>query len=717
MLATIVERWPGSRSRSGWLVFPETTWFGLPTAETLTAALDAAGRVGEQARVQVAPSPPLAPLMLAGSPASGPRCSRRTRWRSERGAPCSPCCRPSRSWASRTRCSRTSCARSSGCCSWSRRRRCCSPTGSGACRAGARCGRHRAGPRGSTSRPAEAPGAWPRRPSWSPRWLPIVLPGFGSRGVIDFSTTSDDRVRIDPLVSVQASLHARRGRPGVRGRSRRRAVLAHGRAAELRRTTSGARIPSPATVADRARRAARDVDACRETRRDDRGDVHDHERARVAVAAAPLPTRCRPTRRSMACGGTRGGLDLISRAASSAGVTYTRRGRQVVQPTPERASRRSTIAATRPRPYAVTPADLPPEIGDVGRTVDRERGHRLRRGSSRSRTRFTDPTGSSPTTTTCRARRATDAMVEFLTQTKDGLLPAVLERDGGDAANARHPGAAGRRLHARAVHRRSGDRLTVTTENAHSWVEVLFPSFGWVPVRADPEPAERRRLPLPRPRRSASRAWHRAGAGDGGQPAARGPPRQSAASSAALRGAPTACSAPRSRAAAIGGRARPPASANAAPVRVRVTARRCSPRRRVARRVGLALVPAARGPGAAGCRLRRAGPAPRTLILATYDVFAERAAELGHPRESRPDPRGVPARRPWPRAHRARRRPGSADPRSRPTRPTPGVSPARHEAAEATRASHAVVPRDAAATPAGPSAHRAVPATLTLAGR
>ena len=35
---------------------------------------------------------------------------------------------------------------------------------------------------------------------------PILLPGFGSRGLIDFSTADDGRVRIDPLVSVQSSL-------------------------------------------------------------------------------------------------------------------------------------------------------------------------------------------------------------------------------------------------------------------------------------------------------------------------------------------------------------------------------------------------------------------------------------------------------------------------------------------------------------------------------
>lgn len=49
----------------GLTVFPETTWYGLPTADTLRAALDAAGVVGEQARIQVAPAEPIAPLLLA----------------------------------------------------------------------------------------------------------------------------------------------------------------------------------------------------------------------------------------------------------------------------------------------------------------------------------------------------------------------------------------------------------------------------------------------------------------------------------------------------------------------------------------------------------------------------------------------------------------------------------------------------------------------------
>jgi transglutaminase-like putative cysteine protease len=64
LLATIASA-AGVAVAVGLMVFPDTTWYGLPTADTLRAALDAAGAVGEQARIQVAPAVPIAPLLLA----------------------------------------------------------------------------------------------------------------------------------------------------------------------------------------------------------------------------------------------------------------------------------------------------------------------------------------------------------------------------------------------------------------------------------------------------------------------------------------------------------------------------------------------------------------------------------------------------------------------------------------------------------------------------
>jgi len=49
----------------GALVLPWTTWHGLPTVETLRVMGDSATLVGQQARIQVAPTPPLPPLLLA----------------------------------------------------------------------------------------------------------------------------------------------------------------------------------------------------------------------------------------------------------------------------------------------------------------------------------------------------------------------------------------------------------------------------------------------------------------------------------------------------------------------------------------------------------------------------------------------------------------------------------------------------------------------------
>ena len=64
LLATVVSG-IGLALAIGLIVFPETTWYGLPTTETLRAALDAAALVGEQARIQPAPAEPIDPLLLA----------------------------------------------------------------------------------------------------------------------------------------------------------------------------------------------------------------------------------------------------------------------------------------------------------------------------------------------------------------------------------------------------------------------------------------------------------------------------------------------------------------------------------------------------------------------------------------------------------------------------------------------------------------------------
>ena len=53
----------------GWFVFPGTLWYGLPSAHTFHAITRALSEVGQQTRVQVAPTQPLKPLLMAAATA------------------------------------------------------------------------------------------------------------------------------------------------------------------------------------------------------------------------------------------------------------------------------------------------------------------------------------------------------------------------------------------------------------------------------------------------------------------------------------------------------------------------------------------------------------------------------------------------------------------------------------------------------------------------
>jgi transglutaminase-like putative cysteine protease len=75
LLAILVERWHvllsllvtilGLGVAIGLSVFPSTTWWGIPTLDTVRAAQDALALVGRTAQVQVAPAIPLPPLLIA----------------------------------------------------------------------------------------------------------------------------------------------------------------------------------------------------------------------------------------------------------------------------------------------------------------------------------------------------------------------------------------------------------------------------------------------------------------------------------------------------------------------------------------------------------------------------------------------------------------------------------------------------------------------------
>jgi transglutaminase-like putative cysteine protease len=65
LIATVVSA-AGLLMAIGWLIFPDTLHWRLPTLETFKAIGTALGDVGREAQVTVAPAPPVAPLLLAG---------------------------------------------------------------------------------------------------------------------------------------------------------------------------------------------------------------------------------------------------------------------------------------------------------------------------------------------------------------------------------------------------------------------------------------------------------------------------------------------------------------------------------------------------------------------------------------------------------------------------------------------------------------------------
>lgn len=188
-------------------VFPDTTWYGIPTGDTLRAALDAAGAVGEQARLQVAPATPIAPLMLAAVVSLWAAIFSAHALAFRAGSPLlglvppvalvafadtvlEQFVKPLYGWAFLVAAIAVvfadGLARVQG---W--------------------------GPVWSSSRRgiAATAGRGARRLAGTVLTAaliaPILVPGFGSRAVIDFGAVSDERVTIDPIVAVTNRLQQR----------------------------------------------------------------------------------------------------------------------------------------------------------------------------------------------------------------------------------------------------------------------------------------------------------------------------------------------------------------------------------------------------------------------------------------------------------------------------------------------------------------------------
>ncbi|MGZ4109325.1 MAG: transglutaminase family protein [Actinomycetota bacterium] len=472
----------------GVFVFPGTTWLGLPTRETLRATLDALGRVGHDARVQVAPSEPLRPLILAALTAVWTASFSAHALAIRAGSPLLSVLPPValvgfadtvledgarpfyallllaaallvvfmdglrriRQWGP----------------VWSSpgRRRLSSVAGRGARRVGI------------TAVIAALA-------------FPGVLPGFRSDALIDFSSGSGQGVHLDPFISIRNNLTRTQPVPLYKITSTDQtgnAFPAYWRAYTLdlfngeawttsdpsgeRGTTIAPPIGLPQTV-----RAPDDATTIVTQKVELLQDQHDTALPlaypAISVLGPMAEIRYNPQLGTVTVPGT---------LAADTSYTVTS---DVVIPTPEQLDA-VTMSSPDPR-YVYLPKSMPPGIAEIAhRWTDNVSPATPYRKVLAIMDRLSE-TGGFVYDERVDPRDDANALVDFLTKTRRGFCQqfaaamAVLVRELGYPARV-------------AVGYRSGQAAgaksyLVSTHDAHAWVEVYFPGYGWLPFEPTPK--------------------------------------------------------------------------------------------------------------------------------------------------------------------------------------------------------------------------------------
>lgn len=490
-----------------WLVFPQTAWYGLPSLRTLRALERSLALVGQQARTQVSPAPALPPLSMAATVAVWAACSSAYTLLARAGSPMLALLPPLAlaafadlvledgvrpGYAGALLLAALAVVLADGL----RRIRRWGPIASGPLER-------------RTARATAARGV--RRVAIAALaaglLVPGLLPGFRAAPIVDLAGSGGrgGAVRLDPFVSIHASLNRDRQVPLLR------VTTTGGTAAYWRVLAldvfdgaswtmsdrdlddaplhpSPARLPSPldtvVTLPENdgvlvlpALRSGQPLRQRFEVLTDladrflpmayppevvDLGDASLRYDPELGLAQAPDPLR--------------------------AGDAYTVLSRRVA-PTPEELD---AVRFGPPADYGRStflPADVPDEVLRIARewTAGEPTPYRQILAIQR-RLLSPDFTYSQDVRPVADSR----AITRFLTETKTGFCQqfstamAVLVRALGYPARVAvgyRPGEP------------DGDGFTVTTDDAHSWVEVLFPGYGWLPF--EPTPGRANPLGLP----------------------------------------------------------------------------------------------------------------------------------------------------------------------------------------------------------------------------
>ncbi|MGH2679192.1 MAG: transglutaminase TgpA family protein [Actinomycetota bacterium] len=587
------------------IVFPETTWYGLPTADSLRAALDAAALVGEQARIQPAPAEPIAPLVLAAVTSLWAAVFSAHALAFRAGSPLLGLVPPVALVAFAD----------------SVLEEFVKPLYGLAFLAAALLvvfsdGLARVqgwGPVWSSGRGfAAAAGRGARRLAFTALGLaliaPVVVPGFGSQGLVDFGTPAEDRVAIDPFVSVQSSLQQRTpvevlrvtadspgyirlvSLPEFDGVGWRPAEASQGvlvePGEELARLDGPAGAATPATievVTDLAQHWLPAPYPIRSVEEVPGRDVRFDPDTGTAFVDAPLE---------------QGDVYTVTTSLVKPSATALRRVR------PD-----APLEGGR---YLDLPENMPPEIEELAlawtagaeSTFDKVVAIEERLHSS-GEFRYQVDT---------RLRAGTRSLLEFLQVSKAGFCQqfatsmAALLRSIGIQSRVAMGFATG-------TPTSTPGQYSVSTNVAHAWVEVYFPGWGWMPFE-------------PTPGRINAVSYAEPAATCPGPDCVDAPTGGTGETPTGVREAIDRAFENDPRVTGPRGAVGDPGTIDIGDDSPPIGARAALLLAAVAAGIVLLLVPPVRALRRR-VRLRRAADEPRRLILVTYEVFTERAAGLG----------------------------------------------------------------------------------------
>jgi transglutaminase-like putative cysteine protease len=602
LLATVVSG-VGLVVAIGLIVFPETTWYGLPTADTLRAALDAAALVGEQARIQPAPAEPIDPLLLAALVSLWAAIFSAHALAFRAGSPLlglvppvalvafadtvleefvKPLYGVAFLAAALVVVFADGLARVQG---WG-------PVwGSGTRGVAATAGR------GARRLAFTALGA--------ALIAPVIVPGFGSKGLVDFGTPAEDRVAIDPFVSVRASLTQADTVEVLRVTAEQPGYI---RLVTVPEFDGAGWSPSEASE-------GAVVDLHEEFPLPDRGETAS---ARIEVVSGLLQNYL-PAPSPL----------LSIEEAAGRTVRYDADTSMAFVDRPFDEGDVYTVTTSRPRAtadalrnvrvftileggrYTKVPDDMPDEIetialdwtADADNVFDRVVAIEQRLHNSGDFRYQVDTS----------LRAGSSSILEFLTETRAGFCQqfsatmAAMLRSIGIQSRVVVGWTTGSPV--------SEGQFSITTKDAHAWVEVYFPGWGWMPF--EPTPGRTNAVSYVVPDDAACPGPDCEGRGSPDDPTT---PTQVREATTVENSRPGGGS----RAQDFG--ALPPI--NVAEDPPFISARMALLLGAIVVGVVLLLVPPFRA-FRRRVRLRRAAAEPRRLILETYEVFTERAAGMG----------------------------------------------------------------------------------------